>query len=193
MLTRDAGSASEAVASIVANPNVLSEVKRLGSALIEAGEPGGERAVREAMARLGFIYRTPWDTAQGAALATAEWVEVLGDLPREALQKGVGEFNRSSDARYGFPSPGVLRTYALPEAIKLRRAASRAREAQTHQPARVQRPPAAERARMAAEMREWVKPKGVPVPARADPHQRAEEFRRAAEGPINPDDVPETI
>lgn len=66
-------------------------------------------------ATLSLYYR-PDITDEADLLAAATWIDVLGDIPREALEQAFGEWERNEEKR---PTPAGIRKLALARVFKL--------------------------------------------------------------------------
>lgn len=128
-LTKDAGGMAEAVKAITNDPVALEEIKSLLPQLEAANAPAGDDFVAGLLTEVGVICGIPWDDPKVMAIAKRAYFDVLSDLPREALRKGVDTFKANDLSNYGFPKPARLLTFAQPFATELKIALGRARAA----------------------------------------------------------------
>lgn len=127
LLTTNRPNSQEAVARILENPEALEIITANADRLIAAIEPCGEDAVFDNLTRLATVYTPPWDDPAMARVALNRYFAVLVDFPLEALLRGLEDFDRSPEGRYGWPKPGMLVQLCEKHATTLRIAAGRAR------------------------------------------------------------------
>lgn len=177
-------SSDAGVRAVLAAPRHLyEEIRDKADEVIEAARPCGAEPVIDALKLLAVVYGQPWADEAIAGVAIEAYVGALNDLPIEALQLGVADYNRHPDSRF-FPRPGPLRAMCWPHAAKLIRAAHRAREAKNKPPLRPAKVTPEERAAIAAGLKELARPKPMPqaeARPRETPQQAAQRLHDLAD------------
>jgi hypothetical protein len=123
------GESGNVVETLRANPNMLRAVRmNLDFLRDEATRPAGEAGVRRALEARMMIYRPLRMDTPDWALWWANYVEVLGDLPEEAIIAAMALHVRANtDGR--FPTPATVRELAERVQTVAARAYTRARAA----------------------------------------------------------------
>lgn len=118
-LTRTGTAHATKVEAILHNPVVHAEIKRLAPDLVAASLPAGGDFVRLVLLeRIAPVCGVPWEDDSVGDVALREYETALGDLPVEALHRGIDAFHKSPESRF-FPRPGPLREFCLPHAHRL--------------------------------------------------------------------------
>lgn len=112
-------------------PGFRQEIANAAEQLQRHAEPCGAKAVIATLVPLVTLYGM-------ADRSEAEWrtfwgfyVKALGELPGEALRKGVDEYVSDPKSEF-FPRPGPLKAICEKHAIPIRMAMSRARKTAQH-------------------------------------------------------------
>lgn len=96
-------------------------------ALEEAIKPGGDDLVRHCLTKLAAVFGAPpGRTADHWQVVIGEYFDSLSDMPAEALIEGMKAWRDDPDSRF-LPYPGQFKGKCEPVAMKLRRAAYRAK------------------------------------------------------------------
>lgn len=110
------------------NPEAMAELRTVNGQLQAAVEPAGGHAVVQILAPMLALYGIPRKTESEAEAFWGFYIDVLGDLPAEALRDGVAAYVADPKSEF-FPKPGPLKAICERFAIKARMAASRSRKA----------------------------------------------------------------
>lgn len=102
----------------------------MAPALAERARPAGDTRVRNALQPLVLVFGIG-----EAARSPAFWVpyRILGELPIEALDRGVKDYLAAPDSQF-FPKPGPLKAFCDKHARPMFQAAHRAAEAARLEP-----------------------------------------------------------
>jgi len=119
---------AEAVADLAADPEACRELAVISGQLARHAEPSGPHHVVQILGPLMTLYGVA-DKSEGEAKAFwGFYIDALGDLPVEALRRGVGEYVADGKSEF-FPKPGPLKTICDRHAWPIRMAANRAAKA----------------------------------------------------------------
>lgn len=121
--------AEQAIAAIRNDP----ELRRQALAALPqieraARAPAGAEGVKEAMGRRFALYPQPRRSPQEWAAWWLDYIEVLADVPRCALDAAMSAWVRDPESQF-LPKPGQLRKLAMEAAVAEIRAYDRARRA----------------------------------------------------------------
>lgn len=127
-LTDHSQSWAEAIERLSGDERIRGELQIVAPLLAKHAEPCGPRTIIAALTPMVTLYGVSDKSQAEWSVFWGFYITALGDLPAEAVQRGVDEYVADAKSEF-FPKPGPLKAICEKHAVPLRMAANRARKA----------------------------------------------------------------